>query len=303
MNLLSRRQTLPLLAAVPLAGAGKPDIVDTHIHLFDPARFPYHRNAAYRPAPATLDDYKRFVTASGIAHAVVVHPEPYQDDHAYLKYCLQNEPSPGFFKGTCLFDALDDGAPARMRALVKELPRRIVALRIHATEPGRYPAKGGPIRDRDLGAPEMRRLWKAAHDSGIAIQMHMVPRFAPQVRKLAEQHRDMPVIIDHLARAGQGSPAEYDAVLRLAELPEVYMKFSGVRYSSKREHPFPDTKPLIRRTVAAFGPGRMIWGGVGMNMPEHRKNVEMFETLLDFLSEPDRSRIRAGTARKLYSFA
>ncbi len=28
------------------------------------------------------------MTEGGVDHAVVVHPEPYQDDHRYLEHCL-----------------------------------------------------------------------------------------------------------------------------------------------------------------------------------------------------------------------
>ncbi len=74
-------------------------LVDTHIHLFakDQARFPYAPTGTYQPPPADLDDHKRFVAEAKLDHGVIVHPEPYQDDHSYLEYCFDNEPKPGFF--------------------------------------------------------------------------------------------------------------------------------------------------------------------------------------------------------------
>src|SRR5579871_4975865 len=106
----------------------------------------------------------------------------------------------------------------------------------------------------------------------------------------------MPVILDHLARAGQGTPAEYDEVLKLARLPRAYMKFSGVEYSSKTGYPYRDVKPLVRRTYDAFGPDRMIWGGLGMNMDEFRKNLAVFDEMFDFASAADRAKIQGQTA-------
>src|SRR4029079_18565082 len=97
-------------------------LIDTHVHLFDPKRFPYAPMATYKPEPQTLESYVAFVRKAGIRHAVIVHPEPYQDDHRYLEYCFQHEPSPGFFKGTCLFDPGAIDTPSRMEALVKKLP-------------------------------------------------------------------------------------------------------------------------------------------------------------------------------------
>ena len=99
-------------------------LVDTHIHLFakDQTRFPYAPTGTYQPAPADLDDYKQFVAQAQLDHGVIVHPEPYQDDHSYLEYCFDNEPKRGFFKGTCLLDsARGDGAPGAFHVIGGEI--------------------------------------------------------------------------------------------------------------------------------------------------------------------------------------
>ena len=63
----------------------------------------------------------------------------------------RTEPSPGFFKATCLFDPIDPETPKRMQALVQRNPGRIVALRIHEIHPAGTPSTTtGVIRDRDL---------------------------------------------------------------------------------------------------------------------------------------------------------
>ncbi|NUM89643.1 MAG: amidohydrolase, partial [Bdellovibrionales bacterium] len=164
------------------------------------------------------------------------------------------------------------------------------------------PTASGAIRDRDLRHPQMRKTWEAASKMGLAIQMHFIPHWAKQIGELAAAFPGMPVILDHLARSGQGTAAEYNDVLALAKLPRVHMKFSGWRYSSKQQHPYLDAKPLVRRTFDAFGPDRMIWGGLGHNMDEFAKAVEVFETMFDFAAEKDKAKIRGLTAAKLFSF-
>src|SRR5687768_9535567 len=72
---ISRRA---LLLSAAAAAESKP--IDTHIHLFDPKRFPYHASATYQPPEETLDKYAPFA-AGAVSHAIIVHPEPYQDDH------------------------------------------------------------------------------------------------------------------------------------------------------------------------------------------------------------------------------
>lgn len=286
-----------MLAAVPAALAAEPAPIDTHIHLFDPARFPYHPNATYKPPAQPLENYATFA-AQTLGQVVVVHPEPYQDDHRYLEYCFENEPRKGFFKGTCLFDAFDPQTPARMAALTRRWPNRIIALRIHSI--GKQTQGAGAIKDRDLSDPRMAKTWAAATSLGLAIQMHMTPMWAPAVGKLIAQTKGAKVIIDHLCRYGQGTPAEYEEVLKLGANPGVFMKFSGLSYSSKQPPPHADLQPLCRRIHQSFGAEKIVWGGVGMNAADHEKQRLAFDAIWSFLSPAHRLRIRHENAKKLF---
>lgn len=303
----TRRELLTGALGASLLCAARPEglLVDTHIHLFaaDPSQFPYHPHAVYRPPPRPLEEYSRFVRGANINHTVIVHPEPYQDDHRYLEHCFENEPSPNFFKGTCLFDPVSPETPARMETLTRRLPGRIVALRIHQNQdPKRPPTATGPIRDRDMRSPAMRQAWRKVDELGLAIQMHFIPWYARQIRSLAAQFRDIVVILDHLGRSAEGTPAEYEEVIRLAEFPRVYMKFSGVRYSSREDYPHLDVKPLVRRVFHAFGAQRILWGGLGMDMEEFRRQSALLDEMFDFASESDRALIRGLNAARLFGF-
>jgi predicted TIM-barrel fold metal-dependent hydrolase len=282
-------------------------LIESHIHLFagDPARFPYN-SASYTPTREPVEEYVKFVQEARIDHAVIVHPEPYQDDHRYLEYCLAHEPSQGFFKATCLFDPIDPETPKRMKALVQRNPGRIVALRIHEVHPAGTPStKTGLIRDRDLKDPQMAVTWRAAHELGLAIQIHCIPHYAGQIAELATNFRQTPIILDHLARPGQGTPQEYEQVLKLAEFPLVYMKFSSTGVASASKQPFPhlDAKPLVKRVYESFGADKMIWGELGSNMNAFGQAVELFDVMFDFAPEPERAKICGLTAQKLFAFS
>jgi L-fuconolactonase len=172
-------------------------------------------------------------------------------------------------------------------------------------EPGTPSTTAGAIRDRDLRDPQMAQCWRAARDLGLTIQMHFIPHYAPQIGELAAKFRDMPVVLDHLARAGHGTPADYDEVLKLAELPRVYMKFSGtgVAASSTQAYPHLDAKPIVRRAYAAFGADRMIWGELGNSLANFEKALQLFEIMFDFAPESERAKIRGRTAKKLFGFS
>jgi L-fuconolactonase len=132
--------------------------------------------------------------------------------------------------------------------------------------------------------------------------MHFIPHYAPQIRALASEFREVTVILDHLGKPGLGTAAESDEVLRLAELPRVVFKYSAVHYSSKQDYPHRDVKPFVRRAWNAFGADRIIWGVLGTNMAEFRKHKAMLEEMFDCASEDDRKKIRGLNAVRLYGF-
>ena len=297
---LTRREAIGgLLAAVPVLAAGRPrgPIVDSHVHLFsaDLKRFPLAPNATYKPTPLPVEDYVRFAGSVGIDHAVIVHPEPYQDDYRYLEYCFAHEPSPGFFKGVCLFDPTSSETPDRIATLVGMNPKRIVALRIHEVhKPGTPSLTEGPIKDRDMHSPAMKATWRRVQQLGLGIQMHFLPYYAPQIGDLSVQFPDVPVILDHLARFDEGTPADFAAELRLAKLPRVYMKYSNAKNA--------EIKPSVRKIYDAWGPDRMLWGYFGHDRAGFDREVDLFEIVFDRVPEADKEKIRGRNALKVFGW-
>src|SRR5215510_13457930 len=219
-----------------------PVVIDTHLHCFaglDDARFPYHPRAPYRPpAAATPERLLKCMDGAGVDHAIVVHPEPYQDDHRYLEHCL--EVGKGKLKGTCLVFAGRTGVEKLLRDLAKKLP--IVAVRIHAYNEDRLPP---------FGKPELRDLWKLAGDLGLAVQLHFEPRWAPGFEPYIKEFKSIRVLIDHLGRPFQGTAKEYAVVLDWAKFDHVVMKLSAV--PSRSSYPNRDPGPVVKQLTDAFG--------------------------------------------------
>lgn len=303
-----RRKFLQALAATPLVvrpcsaeaanrahEKSRVPVVDTHLHCFagSSTRFPYHQRAPYRPdAEASPDHLLHCMNGAGVDYAVVVHPEPYQDDHRYLSHCL--EAGGRRLKGTCLFFADRPGSVDRMQPLVRRHPDQIVAARLHAYAPDRLPP---------FGQPELRHLWRTATELGLAMQLHFEPRYAPQLEPLIREFRQTTVIIDHLGRPMQGTIDEHNVVLRWARFPNTVMKVSSI--PDQNRYPHRDVRPVIRRLTDAFGADRMIYGG-GFNATAtpasyraYRHNVV---DLLSHLSRPDRAKVLGGTAARLFGF-
>ncbi len=269
-------------------------IVDTHVHCFaapDDARFPFHTRAPYRPTTAaTPEQLLACMDGAGVAHAIIVHPEPYQDDHRYLEHCLAV--GAGRFKGTCLFFADDPTAPAALAALAKRAP--LIAARIHAYAPGRLPP---------FGKPELRSLWRAAADAGLAMQIHFEPRYAPGFEPLIDEFRSTTVIIDHLGRPLQGTLDEHEVIVRWADKPNTVVKLSAL--SEVTQYPHRDLSPAIRALTASYGAERMVWGGAfsSTSTPSTcRADQERARRYLTHLSRTEQDQIMGATAARLFGF-
>src|SRR5256885_3326056 len=132
-SIFSRRRAVQIGAASALAAtikvpaahaqAGRVPRVDVHLHCFagknDP-QFPYHERAPYKPdQAATPEHLLRSMQETGVDYAIVVHPEPYHDDHRYLEHCLQL--GKGKLKGTLLLFADREGSLEKMPELCRKL--------------------------------------------------------------------------------------------------------------------------------------------------------------------------------------
>jgi predicted TIM-barrel fold metal-dependent hydrolase len=298
---MTRREFIPVaeitgaVAAMPQAAdVPRVPVIDAHLHCFagkDDPRFPYHPKGPYAPAAAATPEHLlKCMDGAGVDFAVVVHPEPYGDDHRYLEHCLAV--GKGRLKGTCLFFAGTEKIGERLAALAKKVP--LVAARVHAYAPERLPP---------FGRPELRELWKAAGDLGLAVQIHLEPRYAEGFEPLIREFKSVTVLIDHLGRPMQGIPAEHLVVGKWSRYPNTVMKVSAV--PDRGNYPHRDPAPVIRKLADAFGAERLIYGGgfgASANPESYRRERERIAGFLAHLSADDRAKVFGGTAAKVFGF-
>ncbi|MFP6611364.1 MAG: amidohydrolase family protein [Pirellulales bacterium] len=298
---LRRRAFCRSLAAAPLVAAAgaaeadepQPPRVDCHLHCFggpDP-KFPYHRRAPYRPrVAATPEHLLKCMDGAGVDYAIVVHPEPYQDDHRYLEHCLKK--GKGRLKGTVLLFSDRGGSLEQLPKLVKQF--EVVAVRVHAYAPDRLPP---------FGKPELRQLWRIASEFGLAVQLHFEPRYAAGFEPLIREFRDTRVIIDHMGRPFQGTPKEHAVVVNWAKFPNTVMKLSSI--PDQKKYPHRDIRPVVRQLTESFGADRMIYGG-GFNAEatgdSYRAAFERARALIAHLPASDQDKILGATAKRLFQF-
>ena len=236
-------------------------VVEWNTHIFSPdsERYPLHPQAVYRPDvsihPADpLDAYLRRMTAENINRAVIVHPEPYGDDHRLVLECLEREPE--ILRGTSLFYPRDPDAPKKLADLVAREPK-IVSTRFHAH-------RGKEMYLDSFDDKGVRALWEKAVELSLIVELHIGPDYATQVAQVLRDIPETTALIDHLAEPHMGTAVEFVAILELGmaktEYRNTYMKLSGLNHFARDAPLFVSAKAFTRRVIEAFGPERMVWG-------------------------------------------
>jgi predicted TIM-barrel fold metal-dependent hydrolase len=227
---------------------GRQKIIDTHVHLFDPARFPYGDNVAYRPLPhetATAEQLIDLMDCCGVDHAVIVTPMAgYQSDNSAMLDTLARYP--GRFRGVAVVEAdITDAALLDLKA------RGVVGVRVDLIGRGaRYLETDG------------RHLPDRLKEHGLILQLQcendQLADVGTTVRLRAGR-----IIIDHMGRPNPRQPIDqkgFRSLLTLSDRPDVFVKLSGPFRFSAESWPHADTFPFVAAIVGAYGPDRCVWG-------------------------------------------
>lgn len=214
-------------------------IVDTHVHVLDPARFPYPQaTRGYRPRPeetGTLPDLLALLDAHDVAGAVAVAASVYGSDNSSLH-------------------ALHAAAPGRLRLVLACDPDSPDTLAAEAARPGVVGIRLNLTDDRRLDDPaRLGALLDVAQEAGLVVCLQAAPATAAGL--LAGRDR-LRVVLDHLGRPDLAGGA---AALRdLARRPRTWLKLSG----GFRLAPglWPEPAPEHRALVATWPAERLIWG-------------------------------------------
>jgi predicted TIM-barrel fold metal-dependent hydrolase len=113
-------------------------------------------------------------------------------------------------------------------------------------------------------------FFSAASSYGIPVMIY-APGQTAVVADIARRYPGAPVILDHLnidaGRRGSDLTPEIDALLPLADSPNVAVKLSALPRLVTDPFPFASLHPHIKRVVQAFGAERCIWGSDLSGLP------------------------------------
>ena len=146
---------------------------------------------------------------------------------------------------------------------------------------------------------EYEPFWAAAEEYDVPV-MCLVSGFPAILGPIAEQHRGVTLIVDHMACSlnakGDAAFDMVDDLLALAKFSNVMVKVSSAPCFSNDPYPFSDIYPYLRRIYEAFGAQRLMWGADRTRLTStYEECVRHFSEGLDFLSAGDREWILGRT--------
>jgi len=268
-----------------------PGACDAHCHVFGPADvFPYAEGRSYTPPDAPYQAMAALHSRLGVERAVVVQANCHGSDHRALLDALAQ--SGGRYRGVALLGA--DATEAGVRQLHEGGMR---AARFNFV-PHLGGAPDPAVFDRVVALIAPLGWHLCLHLDGA-----MLPELLPRLAALP-----LPFVVDHMGRlkAGDGlaSPA-MQALLGLAQVPQAWVKVSGIDRIASGKRPFAEGLPFVRALAEAL-PDRCLWGtdwphpNVAGDMPDDGELVDLF-----FEACPDaalRQRILVDNPARLYGF-
>ena len=229
--------------------------IDAHQHYWDPERGDY---GWLTPDLAPL--YRRFGPAdlaplrerAGVARTVVVQAAATVDETRYLLALARDEASIA-------------GVVGWVPMLLPDTPALIGELAAQPKFKGVRPMLQDLPDDDWIANPELAPAVDAliAHD--LTFDALIFARHVAPLEVFATRFPKLPIVVDHGAKppvrdGAAGWQAWADGIARLARLPNVYCKVSGLATEASPDWTETTLQPYVAHLLTCFGAGRLMWG-------------------------------------------
>ena len=290
--------------AKPVPGSG---IIDAHVHIWtaDTKKYPpaagFTEKDFWFPSFSAEETIAHGLTA-GVDRFNLIQMTWYGLDHSYILDVIAKNPRQ--FVGTGIVPAVTDvalpGPDATMVALSK---KGVYAFRIRGKS-ARPELNDG---ERWLDHPGYQKMFAAAAKHNLALSFLMTPVDLPELDRMCTKYPETPVIIDHFCLIGRKMmfiEEEIKQLLNMARHKKVMLKIGAFYALGKKEPPYFEMLPLLKRIVDAFGPDRCMWES---DAPLQTKKGNTFKAAVafiedhaDFLSKSDKQKILVTTAENFF---
>lgn len=276
----------------------KTGAIDAHVHVWTPdtERYPLapgFRRDEMKPPSFTPEELFAHARPCGVARIVLIQMSFYGFNNVYMLDSMRRYP--GVFSGVAV---IDDSAKAPQDEMQRLAKLGVRGFRI-------YP-RNKPV-DRWLDGPGLQAMWKCGGEAGLAMCNLVNPDALPAIGRMGEKYPDTPIVIDHFARIGASGEIrkpDLDQLCALAKNPRAYVKISAFYAFGKKQAPYTDLIPMIRRLLDAYGPERLMWATDCPYQVQEGHNyadsIALVRDRLDFLSDGDREWLLRKTAEKVF---
>jgi predicted TIM-barrel fold metal-dependent hydrolase len=153
----------------------------------------------------------------------------------------------------------------------------------------------------------MKKVWICAADHGLSVCLLADPESLPIVAQWCTRYPRTRVVIDHFARIGMKGPIkerDVDNLCRLADFRHTHVKTSAFYALGKKQAPYTDMGPLIRRLRSSYGARRLMWASdcpfQVQDGHTYHNSIALIRDRLDFLTAEDKNWMLRGTAEKVF---
>ena len=271
--------------------------IDAHSHIWtrDVEHFPLAvgtRLEDLSPPSFTAEELLDITGANDVGRVVLIQHHPFHGwDNSYVLDAARRFPQ--VFR---VVGMVDPFAPNPGKKMSDLLALGVTGFRINPGTQGKPWLAGG-----------MEEMWATAAQTGQNMCCLINPADLPDVDRMCGKHLETPVVIDHFARIGMDGvirQSDLDALSRLARYPRTYVKVSAFYALGKKQPPYTDLVPMIRRLVDAFGVERLMWASDSPYQLQgnhtYTASIDLVRHGLDFLSDGDRDWLLRKTAEKVF---
>lgn len=235
------------------------DLIDTHVHVFDPARFPYSAARSYTPPAATVGALRAHLATlaqPGKAGVVLVQPSVYGHDNACLLDAIAH------LRTDCAHLRTDCARGIAVVDLTRSTPEQLLALDAGGVRGVRLNLEVRHETDASRTRLELARAGELVELPGWCVQVHCAAALLPVLAQSLDNFH-VPLVLDHFAGLkAANAHSQTDALnclLDLLDSGRVYIKLSAFYRASGDAPNHADLAPLARRLMAAR-PDRLLWG-------------------------------------------
>jgi predicted TIM-barrel fold metal-dependent hydrolase len=281
-------------------GARAMNLIDAHVHVWTPDTVRYPLAPAFKkqdikPSSFTPEELFKHCRPAGVTRINLIQISFYGFDNSYMLDTIAKYPDA--FVGTAVIDPLGRDPDREMDQLAKKGVR---AFRIHPK------LSQQPIA-RWLRPEGYKKMFAVGARNNQAMACLIGPDALPELDRMCTDYPETPVIIDHLCRIGADGvirPEDVDCLCSMARHKKVMLKIGAFYALGKKQPPYTDLAPLIKKAVTAFTPKRCMWESdcpfQVQGQHTYQASIDLVLQHMDFLSDDDKEWLLRKTAESFF---